>query len=510
MLPVVDKPAIQYVVEEAVAAGLTDILIITGRGKRAIEDHFDRNFELEHYLEQPGKHDLLEEVQDVAELADIHYVRQRDPLGLGHAVSVAREHVGDEPFAVLLGDDIMVDDGELLRSMLDVHERDGRVGARAARGRARGDLVVRLRRARGRSTTACVRVRVDRREAAARGRAVEPRGHRPLRVHARRSSTRSTASSPGVGGELQLTDAIALLLETRAGLRPRVRATAATTSARSSTSSGPTSSSRSTAPTSGPSSRDFLRDARARRGCRDLDARDPARPTSQARDPRRGRAARRRSTVALARRARSRARRATSSRREPVPPFANTAMDGYAVRAADTAGAPTDAPVRLRVVGELPAGHAPTVAVGAGRGDPHHDRRADARRRRRDRDGRAHRRVDGDDGRASITLAVEPGDHVRRAGGDLEAGRRRCSSRAPCSRPRTSACSRASASPRSRSYPRPRVGVLSTGDELVETRAARAGQDPRLQPADAARASSPRPAAEPVDLGIGARRRSAR
>ncbi len=126
MLPVVDKPAIQYVVEEAVRAGLDDILIITGRNKRAIEDHFDRNFELEHYLEQAGKHDLLKDVQASAELAHIHYVRQGDPIGLGHAVSVAREHVGNESFAVLLADDIMVDDGELLRSMLDVHDRYGR------------------------------------------------------------------------------------------------------------------------------------------------------------------------------------------------------------------------------------------------------------------------------------------------------------------------------------------------------------------------------------------------
>src|SRR5438270_5812335 len=126
MLPIVDKPSIQYVVEEAVAAGLTDILVITGRGKRAIEDHFDRNFELEHSLEQSAKHDLLAEVQDINELADIHYIRQRDPLGLGHAVSVAREHVGDEPFAVLLADDIMVDEGRLLRSMLDVHNEQDR------------------------------------------------------------------------------------------------------------------------------------------------------------------------------------------------------------------------------------------------------------------------------------------------------------------------------------------------------------------------------------------------
>jgi UTP--glucose-1-phosphate uridylyltransferase len=126
MLPVVDKPAIQYVVEEAVKAGIEDILIITGRNKRAIEDHFDRNFELEHFLENSGKHDLLKEVQFASDLADIHYVRQRDPLGLGHAVSVARHHVGNEPFAVLLADDLMVDDGALLRSMLDVHERYGR------------------------------------------------------------------------------------------------------------------------------------------------------------------------------------------------------------------------------------------------------------------------------------------------------------------------------------------------------------------------------------------------
>ncbi len=126
MLPIVDKPTIQYVVEEAVTAGLTDILIVTGRGKRAIEDHFDRNFELEHYLEKDGKHDLLREVRMSTEIAEIHYRRQGDPLGLGHAVGIAREHVGNEPFAVMLGDDIMVDDAALLRRMLDVHDRYGR------------------------------------------------------------------------------------------------------------------------------------------------------------------------------------------------------------------------------------------------------------------------------------------------------------------------------------------------------------------------------------------------
>jgi UTP--glucose-1-phosphate uridylyltransferase len=107
MLPVVDKPAIQYVVEEAVRAGIDDILIITGRGKRTLEDHFDRNFELEYYLEKKGKVHDLGEIQALAEMADIHYVRQGEPLGLGHAVSVARKHVGDNPFVVMLGDDIM-------------------------------------------------------------------------------------------------------------------------------------------------------------------------------------------------------------------------------------------------------------------------------------------------------------------------------------------------------------------------------------------------------------------
>jgi UTP--glucose-1-phosphate uridylyltransferase len=125
MLPVVDKPAIQYVVEEAVLAGLTDVLVITGRGKRAIEDHFDRNFELEYFLEQSGRDALLAQMREINELADFHYIRQRDPLGLGHAVSVASEHVGQEPFAVLLGDDIMVDDATLLTRMLDVHARYG-------------------------------------------------------------------------------------------------------------------------------------------------------------------------------------------------------------------------------------------------------------------------------------------------------------------------------------------------------------------------------------------------
>jgi UTP--glucose-1-phosphate uridylyltransferase len=126
MLPLVDKPAIQYVVEEALRAGIHDVLIVTGRGKRTIEDHFDRAFELEYYLHQKGKLDLLEDLRSVGEGAVIHYMRQRDPLGLGNAVAVAEPHVGGQPFAVLLGDDIMAESNPLLQQMLKVHERYGR------------------------------------------------------------------------------------------------------------------------------------------------------------------------------------------------------------------------------------------------------------------------------------------------------------------------------------------------------------------------------------------------
>jgi len=125
MLPVVDKPAIQYVVEEAVAAGLDDVLFITGRSKRPLEDHFDRNFELEEALERKGDSERLGLVTEPTELARIHYVRQGDPLGLGHAVLVAENHVGDEPFAVLLGDDLIDPRDPILPKMMQVREQHG-------------------------------------------------------------------------------------------------------------------------------------------------------------------------------------------------------------------------------------------------------------------------------------------------------------------------------------------------------------------------------------------------
>jgi UTP--glucose-1-phosphate uridylyltransferase len=125
MLPVVDKPAIQYVVEEAAGAGLTDVLMVTGRNKRPLEDHFDRNTELESALETKGDADRLAAVQASNDLAKVHYVRQGDPLGLGHAVLQAEQHVGDEPFAVLLGDDLIDPRDPLLATMIGVRERHG-------------------------------------------------------------------------------------------------------------------------------------------------------------------------------------------------------------------------------------------------------------------------------------------------------------------------------------------------------------------------------------------------
>jgi UTP--glucose-1-phosphate uridylyltransferase len=125
MLPIVDKPTIQYIVEEAIKSGIEDIIIVTGRGKRAIEDHFDRSVELEIALQAKGSGELLELANSISSLADIHYVRQKEPRGLGHAVWCARKFIGDEPFAVLLGDDIIDSQVPCLRQLLDVYARYG-------------------------------------------------------------------------------------------------------------------------------------------------------------------------------------------------------------------------------------------------------------------------------------------------------------------------------------------------------------------------------------------------
>jgi len=123
MLPIVEKPTIQYIVEEAIDSGIEDIIIVTGKGKRAIEDHFDHAFELEQNLLEKGKYDLLEKVQASSRMANIHYIRQKEPKGLGHAVWCARNFVGNEPFAILLGDDIVQSEKPCLRQLMDEYER---------------------------------------------------------------------------------------------------------------------------------------------------------------------------------------------------------------------------------------------------------------------------------------------------------------------------------------------------------------------------------------------------
>ena len=121
MLPIVDKPTIQYIIEEAVASGIEEILIITGRNKKCIEDHFDKSIELEMELEKSGKSELLELVRDISDMVDIHYIRQKEPKGLGHAIHCAKTFVGNEPFAVLLGDDIVCSQVPCLKQLIDCY-----------------------------------------------------------------------------------------------------------------------------------------------------------------------------------------------------------------------------------------------------------------------------------------------------------------------------------------------------------------------------------------------------
>ncbi|MEY2422113.1 MAG: UTP--glucose-phosphate uridylyltransferase [Acidimicrobiaceae bacterium] len=209
MMPVVDKPAIQYVVEEAVRAGIDDIIIITGRSKRSLEDHFDRNVELELELEHRGRLEALKEVRALANLADIFYVRQGEPLGLGHAVSICRKHIGDNPFVVLLGDDLIDERLPLLEGMIETYERlDSSVIALmevenpslygCARAEPAGDNIVRI---------------LDIVEKPAAAEAPSNLAVMGRYVFSPAIFDALAQVQPGVGGEIQLTDAIALLLE---------------------------------------------------------------------------------------------------------------------------------------------------------------------------------------------------------------------------------------------------------------------------------------------------------
>ena len=214
MLPIVDKPSIQYVVEEAVRAGIRDVLLITSRWKASLADHFDRAPELEEHLAAVGKHEELEGIQAIAEMAQVHYVRQQEPKGLGHAVGVAREHVGDEPFAVLLGDDIMHERSGVLKGMLAAFERHS-------------GSVVALKTVEPAEISSYGAARVE---------PVEPGVVRMREVVEKPKPEEAPSDlalmgryvftpeifdaidrvKPGKGGELQLTDAIGLLLDEQA------------------------------------------------------------------------------------------------------------------------------------------------------------------------------------------------------------------------------------------------------------------------------------------------------
>jgi UTP--glucose-1-phosphate uridylyltransferase len=217
MLPVIDKPGIQYVVEEAVRAGLDDILIVTGRGKGSLEDHFDRSLELEAHLERAGKEDELALVRAIADLADIHYVRQKEPLGFGHAVLSARHHVGNEPFVVMVGDEIvpepMGDETPLLDRMIELFARHE--GSVLAVQEVAAESVSSYGIVAGEPVEAGVTRITEMIEKPAPQDAPSNLAARGRYVFEPQIFDAIERTSAGVGGEIQLTDAIRLLAEER-------------------------------------------------------------------------------------------------------------------------------------------------------------------------------------------------------------------------------------------------------------------------------------------------------
>ena len=216
MLPLVDKPIIQYGVEEAVASGIDNIILVTGRGKNAIEDHFDVSVELESFLEARGKRDQLAEVRKISNMINFAYVRQGEPLGLGHAVLVARELVGDEPFAVILGDDVIDADPPAMKQLIDVfHRVDGPVLAveRVPPDEVSSYGVIDVAPG-GDLGDGVFQVRGPGREAAARRGAVKPGDHRPLRADAGHLPALAATKSDRTG-EIQLTNGLRELLKSR-------------------------------------------------------------------------------------------------------------------------------------------------------------------------------------------------------------------------------------------------------------------------------------------------------
>ncbi|MBX3312798.1 MAG: UTP--glucose-1-phosphate uridylyltransferase GalU [Actinobacteria bacterium] len=214
MMPIVDKPVIQYIVEEAVAAGIDDILIITGYTKRSIEDHFDRQFELEQALIETGKDKELAEVVGLASLANIHFVRQGERLGLGHAIAVARNHVGDNPFVVMLGDEFMAPRTNLLTEMIQTHSQYGR--SVLALQEVAEDEISRYGCAKPERISDRLIQILDIVEKPQPSEAPSNLAVMGRYVFTPEIFDKLEQVQPGVGGEIQLTDAIAMLLADQA------------------------------------------------------------------------------------------------------------------------------------------------------------------------------------------------------------------------------------------------------------------------------------------------------
>ena len=211
MLPLVDKPIIQYVIEEAVDSGIESIIIVTGRGKSAIEDHFDIAFELESLLERRGKHNLLREVRTISDLINVSYMRQKEPLGLGHAILVARDLVGHEPFAVFLGDDVIHAQVPVMKQLIDVHARTGSsvIGVeRVERERSRDYGMVAVDDAHGRTFRITDLVEKPPPEEAPSDLAIIGRYILTPEIFPHLEKT-----AAGRGGEIQLTDGLRSLLK---------------------------------------------------------------------------------------------------------------------------------------------------------------------------------------------------------------------------------------------------------------------------------------------------------
>ena len=211
MLTVVDRPAIQWVVEEAVAAGIDDVLIITSTAKKGLEDHFDRMADLEMLLEAKGKHDMLAQVRSIAELATFHFTRQGAPLGLGHAVMMAARHVGNEPFAVMLPDELLADNGETLERMIDVAEK--RCSSVVALREVGPDEISNYGCARPEPVGGGVLRITEIVEKPAPGLAPSNLAVVGRYVFTPEVFDRIARTPPGKGGEIQLTDAMAMLIE---------------------------------------------------------------------------------------------------------------------------------------------------------------------------------------------------------------------------------------------------------------------------------------------------------